>query len=295
VTGAAKRALAVLFAAVLMGALDIAIVGPALPAMRSEFGVDAGALSWVFNVYMALYLIGAPVLARASDKLGRRRVFVQSLVLFAAGSIVVAAAPSFGALLAGRAIQAFGAGGLFPVASAVIADTFPLAQRGRALGMLGAVFGLAFLLGPTVAGVVLLWDWRWLFIVNLPIAAVLIAVGATVLPGRPSTPPARGPFLPREFLRSRALRIAAVVAFAAGLVEAAMVFLPDIAVLAFAVHEARASWMMLPLVGALLCGAPAAGVLLDRIGPPRTPATSAPDTASPPSTKSSPPAWKATS
>jgi MFS family permease len=194
-------------------------------------------------------------------------VFVQSLVLFAAGSIVVAAAPSFAVLLAGRAIQAFGAGGLFPVASAVVADTFPAAQRGRALGMLGAVFGLAFLLGPTVAGFVLLWDWRWLFIVNVPIAAVLIAAGAAILPGRPAVVHERGPFLPRELVRHKQLQLVAAVAFAAGLVEAAMVFLPDIAVLAFEVSESRASWMMLPLVGTLLCGAPTAGILLDRIGP----------------------------
>src|SRR5690606_5785432 len=140
VTGSAKRALAVLFAAVLMGALDIAIVGPALPAIRRELGIDAAALSWVFNVYMIFYLLGAPLLARASDRQGRRSVFVQSVALFTAGSLVVAAAPTYGVLLAGRAIQAFGAGGLFPVASAVVADTFPEAQRGRALGMLGAVF-----------------------------------------------------------------------------------------------------------------------------------------------------------
>src|SRR5690606_31649757 len=170
VTGPGKRALAVLFAAVLMGALDIAIVGPALPAVRRELGIDAAALSWIFNVYMIFYLLGAPLLARASDRQGRRNVFVQSVALFAGGSLVVALAPSYGVLLGGRAIQAFGAGGLFPVASAVVADTFPAAQRGRALGMLGAVFGLAFLVGPLAAGFVLEWGaWRWLFVVNLPI------------------------------------------------------------------------------------------------------------------------------
>ena len=263
-----RAILGVLFAGVLMGALDIAIVGPALPAIRRELGVDAAALSWVFNVYMIFYLLGAPLLARASDRQGRRNVFVQSVVLFAAGSLVVAVAPSYGVLLAGRAIQAFGAGGLFPVASAVVADTFPAAQRGRALGMLGAVFGLAFLVGPLAAGFVLEWgDWRWLFVVNLPIGAALIATGAAVLPGRPASPRPREPFLPRELVAHPQLRIAAVVAFAAGLVEAGMVFLPDIAVLAFAVPESRASWMMLPLVGALLVGAPTAGALLDRIGP----------------------------
>ena len=113
------RILGVLFAGVFMGALDIAVVGPALPALQAEFAVDSRALSWVFNVYILFSLLGAPLMAKLSDRYGRRAVYLADIGLFAAGSAMVAVAPSFPLLLAGRAIQAFGAGGLLPIASAV--------------------------------------------------------------------------------------------------------------------------------------------------------------------------------
>src|SRR5690606_8641006 len=174
--------LAVLFAGVLAAALDIAIVGPALPALDQDFGVGDRALSWVFSIYILFNLIGAPLVAKWSDRYGRRRLYVSSVATFAAGSVIVAAAPTFEVLLAGRAVQAFGAGGIFPVASAVIADTFPIERRGRALGMIGAVFGVAFLLGPLLGGLLLRWGWPWLFLVNVPIALGVIAASFAVLP-----------------------------------------------------------------------------------------------------------------
>jgi EmrB/QacA subfamily drug resistance transporter len=186
----AQRAiLAILFVGVLMAALDIAIVGPALPAIGDTYGVGSRALSWVFSAYVLFYVVGAPLLAKLSDRTGRRAVFAQSLALFAAGSLIVAAAPTFEALLIGRSVQAFGAGGIFPVASAVIAETVPQEKRGRTLGLIGAVFGLAFLLGPLLGGLLLHWSWRWLFLVNVPIAAALIAVGLRYLPSAAAVRP----------------------------------------------------------------------------------------------------------
>jgi MFS family permease len=92
-------------------------------------------------------------------------------------------------LLPGRAVQGLGAGGIFPVAGAVIGDTFPPEKRGGALGMIGAVFGLAFLIGPILGGVLLYFaSWPWLFIVNLPIAAAVITMSIRLLP---ATRPAR--------------------------------------------------------------------------------------------------------
>ena len=137
--------LAVLFLGVLMGALDIAIVGPALPVIGAEFGLDSRGLSWVFTLYVLGNLIGTPLMAKLSDRFGRRNVYMLDVGLFAAGSLVVALSHGTGAfwlLLAGRAIQGLGAGGIFPVASAVIGDTFPPEKRGSALGLIGAVFGL---------------------------------------------------------------------------------------------------------------------------------------------------------
>jgi MFS family permease len=182
-TTARERAmLAVLFIGVLLAALDIAIVGPALPAIQATFAVAPRWLPAVFSVYVLLYLVGTPLLAKRSDRHGRRRVFLESLAVFGIGSLLVAAAWSFPVLLLGRAIQAFGAGGLLPVAAAVIAEAVPLERRGRTLGLIGAVFGVAFLLGPLLGGLLLGSSWRWLFVINVPVAFALMAVAARVLP-----------------------------------------------------------------------------------------------------------------
>jgi len=190
--GRERAALAVLFVGVLLAALDIAIVGPALPAIQVTFAVSPRWLPAVFSVYVLFYLVGTPLLAKRSDRYGRRRVFLESLAVFAAGSLLVAAAWSFPVLLLGRAIQAFGAGGLLPVAAAVIAETVPLERRGRTLGLIGAVFGVAFLLGPLLGGLLLGSSWRWLFVINVPVAFVLMGAAMRVLPRSASR--VSGPF-----------------------------------------------------------------------------------------------------
>lgn len=186
-----NQILLVLFLGVLMGALDIAIVAPALPSIQKFFGVGDRALTWTFTVYVLFNLIGTPLMAKLSDLFGRRSIYVLDVTLFALGSLVVALSPSnlFAVLLAGRALQGLGAGGIFPVASAVIGDTFPPEKRGSALGLIGAVFGLAFLVGPILGGIILSFTgWEWLFIINLPIALVVIFMGLKLLPStRPET------------------------------------------------------------------------------------------------------------
>jgi EmrB/QacA subfamily drug resistance transporter len=179
-----NRMLAVLFVGVLMGALDIAIVGPALPAIQTGLGVGSRAIAWIFNIYVLFNLVGTPLMAKLSDRFGRRSIYILDVALFGAGSLIVAASPSFAVLLVGRAVQAIGSGGIFPVASAVIGDTFPAERRGRALGLIGAVFGVAFLLGPLLGGLLLQLSWHWLFIINLPVAAWLIVAASRLLPTR---------------------------------------------------------------------------------------------------------------
>lgn len=317
--------LGVLFGGVLLGALDIAIVGPALPAIQKTFAVDTRALAWVFNAYILVALIASPLLAKLSDRRGRRFVYVLCLVAFGIGSLLVAAAPVFGALILGRVVQAAGAGGLLPVAAAVVADTFPVERRGRALGLIGAVFGIAFLLGPLLGGALLRYGWQWLFLVNLPLTVMLVAAAARLLPNERARVSGRfdfaggaslavmlvaltlalgrvdgaqaaaglasaasvalllvsaaaatafwqaekrapDPVLPPELFGSRQLRIVGVIAAATGLVEAGMVFLPLLSVEAFGVEPSTASFMLLPLVAALIAGSLAAGWLLDRVG-----------------------------
>lgn len=177
-----NQVLGVLFVGVLMAALDIAIVGPALPAIQRAFGVGEKALSWVFSLYVLGNLVGTPLLAGLSDRFGRRSIYVVSISGFALGSLLVALAPGFGWLLVGRLVQGMSAGGIFPVASAVVGDTFPPEQRGSALGLLGAVFGIAFLIGPILGGVLLLLGWPWLFLINLPIALGVIVLSLRLLP-----------------------------------------------------------------------------------------------------------------
>ncbi len=177
-----NKVLWILFFGVLMAALDIAIVGPALPAIQTAFQVDARALSWVFNIYVLMNLIGTPLMAKLSDRYGRRAIYVVDIALFAAGSALVMLAPSFTFVIIGRAVQGLGAGGIFPVAAAVIGDTFPPEKRGSALGLIGAVFGLAFIVGPVVGGLLLLLSWHWIFAVNIPIAFLIMWLAWRTLP-----------------------------------------------------------------------------------------------------------------
>jgi len=187
-TPSSNRLLGVLFVGVLMGALDIAIVGPALPAIQESFAISSRDLAWIFTIYVLFNLVATPLMAKLSDRFGRRDIYLLDVTLFALGSLLVALSPTFGVLLGGRALQALGAGGIFPVASAVIGDTFPPEKRGSALGIIGAVFGLAFLIGPLLGGILLRFGWHWLFLINLPIAVWLIVQSIRLLPAtRPET------------------------------------------------------------------------------------------------------------
>ena len=186
-----RRLLGVLFLGTLLAALDIALVAPALPALREAWGVDERAASWVFTAFVLANLGGLPLMAALADRLGRRTVYLADVALFAAGTAVVATAPTWGVLLAGRVVQGLGASGIFPVAAAVVGDAYPPEARGRALGLLGAVFGVAFLIGPAAGGVLLaVASWRWLFAATLPLAAVVFVLSARAVPNsRAASPP----------------------------------------------------------------------------------------------------------
>jgi len=183
--------LTVLFLGVLVGALDIAIVGPALPAIGKAFGIDERGLAWVFNIYVLFSLSGSSIMAKLSDRFGRRPIYMLDIALFGVGSLVVALSPTFEVMLLGRAMQGLSAGGIFPIASAVIGDTFPEEKQGSALGLIGAVFGLAFIVGPILSGILLLWSWHWLFLINIPIVLLVIRLGWNILPAtrRTQKPP----------------------------------------------------------------------------------------------------------
>ena len=190
---AQRRLVQVLFIGVFMAALDSAIVGPVLPALRAAYGIDnrtAGLLSTVFSLSS---MCSTALMAYFSDRHGRRPVYLASVALFAIGSLCIAAAPSFDLLLVSRAIQGIGAGGIAPVASAVIGDVFTAERRGRILGLIGATHGMAFVLGPPLATVITsTLGWRWLFLVNIPVALVVLWLGSRSLPAK-RTDAAPGP------------------------------------------------------------------------------------------------------
>lgn len=166
-----------------MGALDISIVGPAIPSIEKLLKISSQYSSWIFSIYVLFNLVGISLFARLSDKYGRRRIYIISILIFALGSLVVSLTNSYDYLLLGRAIQGFGASGIFPVASAVIGDLYPKEKRGQLLGLLGAVFGIAFMIGPFMAGIILnYFSWNVLFLINLPISAGLVFYSYRLLP-----------------------------------------------------------------------------------------------------------------
>jgi len=177
------KILILLFVGVLMGALDISIVGPAIPSIEKNLHVGMRDLSWIFSIYILFNLVGISLMAKMSDVYGRRLIYIIAVAIFGLGSLVVSVSHDTTMLLAGRAIQGFGSSGIFPVASATIGDIFPVEKRGRALGLIGAVFGIAFILGPFIAGIMLLYfEWNSLFLINLPIAVLLMIFASRLLP-----------------------------------------------------------------------------------------------------------------
>jgi EmrB/QacA subfamily drug resistance transporter len=177
-----NRVLFLLFLGVFMGSLDIGIVGPALPSIQIYFGVNERLLSWVFTIYILCFMIGTPLMAKLSDIYGRKSIYILEIFLFAVGSFITITSLSYGMLLLGRAIQGVGAGGIFPVANAFIGDFFPPERRGGALGILSSVWGLSGVLGPILGGLILIYGWQWLFIINLPIAAAVLIGSFYLLP-----------------------------------------------------------------------------------------------------------------
>lgn len=184
--------LTVLFLGVLMAALDIAMLGPAIPAIRETFDLDDRSVTWILNAFVLFNLMGVPFMSKFADVYGRRLIFLSCVSLFAIGGLVVGMAPSFGILLVGRMLQGLAASGIFPVAAAFVGDAFEPEKRGQALGILGAVFGVAFIIGPLIAGVLLTVGWNWMYFVFAPLAVIVLVSGLRVLPR--TRPGRKGPF-----------------------------------------------------------------------------------------------------
>ncbi|MBV9440381.1 MAG: MFS transporter, partial [Candidatus Eremiobacteraeota bacterium] len=168
---------------VFAGALDLGVLSPALPALGAAFGVGPRDLAWVFTLYLLADVVAIPVATKLADRYGRRPVYVTCVSVFGAGSVLAIAAPSFAVFLVARAIQAAGAGGIFPVATAAIGDRVPPERRGAALGLVAATWGLAAVIGPAFGGLVTHFvSWHWVFAANVPLAIVVVALARTHVP-----------------------------------------------------------------------------------------------------------------
>src|SRR5580704_9620557 len=175
-------AFAVTSTALFMASLDNLVVTTALPSIRDHLHAGLEGLQWTVNAYTLTFAVLLLTGATLGERYGRRRVFTAGLALFTAGSAAAALAPGIGALIAARAVQGVGAAMLVPLTLTLLSAAVPPQRRGMALGIWGAVGGLAIALGPLVGGAVVEGaSWQWIFWLNVPIGVALLPFAMTKL------------------------------------------------------------------------------------------------------------------
>jgi EmrB/QacA subfamily drug resistance transporter len=165
-----------------MASLDLFIVNIAFPELSRDFGgASLPSLSWVLNAYAIVFAALLVPAGRFADRIGRKRVFVSGLLLFAAASGLCAASPSIPFLVAARVLQAAGGAMMIPTTLGLILPAFPVSQRALAIGIWSAISGVAAALGPPLGGILVQISWHWIFLVNVPIGLITAAVAIRVL------------------------------------------------------------------------------------------------------------------
>lgn len=174
---------------IFMGALDMGIVNPARTVIQNTMGVVDSLGVWLVTIYTLAYAVSIPIAGKLADKYGRKYVYLICILLFGTGSLICGLSQytgSFAMLIFARAVQAIGAGGVVPVATAEVGTAFPEEKRGMALGMVGGIYGVASILGPAAcSGILDLFgaeQWAFIFFINVPICLFILAAGFAKIP-----------------------------------------------------------------------------------------------------------------
>ena len=170
-----------LMTGLLLAALDQTIVATALPRIVGELG-GLDYYSWIVTAYLLSSTVCTPLFGKLSDLYGRRITFMSAIVIFLAGSLLAGLAQGMIQLIVFRAIQGVGAGGMMALTFAVVGDVVSPRQRGRYIGLLAGTWAFASVIGPFIGGFIVdNMSWRWVFLINLPIGAIALAVTSSVL------------------------------------------------------------------------------------------------------------------